>query len=135
MYFDYKLPFEYDKWILALNSLQKKASEMSENSETEDKIKIQALSISKKCIINNYYVVYSIRSYDRKEEFKLNVRYHVRGFASAQKKHKNKKFLKCKQSFPKELLKEIKLTTNHEEVQYQVINYSYKSYYSDCSNN
>ena len=52
MYFDYKLPFEYDKWILALNSLQKKASEMSENSETEDKIKIQALSISKKCIIN-----------------------------------------------------------------------------------
>jgi hypothetical protein len=52
MYFDYKLPFEYDKWILALNSLQKKASEMSENSETEDKTKIQALSISKKCIIN-----------------------------------------------------------------------------------
>ena len=52
MYFDYKLPFEYDKWILALNSLQKKASEMSENSETEYKTKIQALSISKKCIIN-----------------------------------------------------------------------------------
>jgi hypothetical protein len=52
MYFDYTLPFEYDKWILALNSLQKKASEMSENSETEDKTKIQALSISKKCIIN-----------------------------------------------------------------------------------
>jgi hypothetical protein len=52
MYFDYKLPFEYDKWILALNSLQRKASEMSENSETEDKTKIQALSISKKCIIN-----------------------------------------------------------------------------------
>jgi hypothetical protein len=52
MYFDYKLPFEYDKWILALISLQKKASEMSENSETEDKTKIQALSISKKCIIN-----------------------------------------------------------------------------------
>ena len=52
MYFDYKLPFEYDNWTLALNSLQKKASEMSENSETEDKTKIQALSISKKCIIN-----------------------------------------------------------------------------------
>ena len=38
---------------LALNSQQKKASEISENSETEDKTKIQPLSIVKKCIINN----------------------------------------------------------------------------------
>ena len=59
----------------------------------------------------------------------------MRGFASAQKKHRNKKFLKSKQSFPKELLKEIKLTTNHEEVQYQLLNYSYKSYCSAHSNN
>ena len=52
MYFDHKLPFEYDKCLLALNSLQKKASEISKNSETEDKTKVQALSIAKKCIIN-----------------------------------------------------------------------------------
>jgi hypothetical protein len=52
MYFDHKLPFEYDKSLLALNSLQKKASEISKNSETEDKTKVQALSIAKKCIIN-----------------------------------------------------------------------------------
>ena len=51
MYFDHKLSFGYDKCLLALSSLQKKASEI-ENSETEDKTKIQALSISKKCIIN-----------------------------------------------------------------------------------
>jgi hypothetical protein len=51
MYFDHKLPFEYDKCLLALSSLQKKASEI-ENSETEDKTKVQALYISKKCIIN-----------------------------------------------------------------------------------
>ena len=30
--------------------------------------------------------------------------------------------MKCKQSLPKELLKEIKLTTNHEQLQYQVLN-------------
>ena len=53
MYFDHKLSFESDECHLALNSQQKKASEMSENSETEDKTKIQPLSIAKKCIINN----------------------------------------------------------------------------------
>jgi hypothetical protein len=52
MYFDHKLPFVYDECLLALSSLQKKASEMSENSETEDQTKDQVLSISKKCIIN-----------------------------------------------------------------------------------
>ena len=53
MYFDHKLSFEYDECFLALNSQQKKASEISENSETEDKTKIYPLSIAKKCIIKN----------------------------------------------------------------------------------
>jgi hypothetical protein len=54
MYFDHKLPSECNNCLLALNSLQKKALEISENSETEDKkTKVQALSIAKKCIINN----------------------------------------------------------------------------------
>ena len=52
MYFDHKLSFESDECLLALNSQQKKASEISENSETEDKTKIYPLSITKKCIIN-----------------------------------------------------------------------------------
>jgi hypothetical protein len=53
MNFDYILPFEYDKWMLALNSPQKKALEMSENSKNRRQNKdSSSLSISKKCIIN-----------------------------------------------------------------------------------
>jgi len=50
-YIDHKLPFEYDKCLVALNSLQKKAWEISENTEG-DKEKIQALSLAKECVIN-----------------------------------------------------------------------------------
>ena len=51
-YVDHKLPFEYDKCLIALNSLQKKAWEISENPETEDRTKVQALSLVKECVIN-----------------------------------------------------------------------------------
>ena len=49
---DKKLPFEYDKCIVALNSLQRKAWEISENPQTEEKIKVQALSLARDCVIN-----------------------------------------------------------------------------------
>jgi predicted transcriptional regulator len=51
-YIDHELPFEYDKCLIALNSLQKKAWEISENPETEERTKVQALSLAKECVIN-----------------------------------------------------------------------------------
>jgi predicted transcriptional regulator len=50
-YIDKKLPFEYDKCLVALNSLQKKAWEISEKS-IEEKTQVQALSLAKDCVIN-----------------------------------------------------------------------------------
>jgi predicted transcriptional regulator len=50
-YIDKKLPFEYDKCMAALNSLQKRAWEISEKS-IEEKTQVQALSLAKDCIIN-----------------------------------------------------------------------------------
>ena len=50
-YIDHELPFEYDKCLAALNSLQKKAWEISEGSN-EEKTKVQALSLAKECVIN-----------------------------------------------------------------------------------
>ena len=50
-YIDYKLPFEYDKCLVALNSLQKKAWEISKKSY-EEKTQVQALSLAKDCVIN-----------------------------------------------------------------------------------
>jgi predicted transcriptional regulator len=51
-YIDHELPlFEYDKCLAALNSLQKKAWEISENTKG-DKEKTQALSLAKECVIN-----------------------------------------------------------------------------------
>ena len=38
--------------MVALNSLQKKAWEISENPQTEEKTKVQALSLAKDCVIN-----------------------------------------------------------------------------------
>jgi predicted transcriptional regulator len=49
-YIDRKLPFEYDKCLVALNSLQKKAWEISEKS-IEQKTQVQALSLAKECVI------------------------------------------------------------------------------------
>jgi G3E family GTPase len=46
-----KLPFEYDKCIVALNSLQRKAWEISERSD-EERTQVQALSLAKECLIN-----------------------------------------------------------------------------------
>jgi predicted transcriptional regulator len=51
-YINHKLPFEYDKCLAALNSLQKKAWEMSENPDVEERTKVQALSLAKECVIN-----------------------------------------------------------------------------------
>ena len=51
-YIDHELPFEYDKCLAALNSLQKKAWEISDNEETDEKTKVQALSLAKECVIN-----------------------------------------------------------------------------------
>jgi predicted transcriptional regulator len=51
-YIDKELPFEYDKCLAALHSLQKKAWEISQNSETEERTKVQALSLAKECVIN-----------------------------------------------------------------------------------
>jgi hypothetical protein len=47
-----KLPFEYDKCMVALNSLQRKTWEISENPQTEEKTRVQALSLVKDCVIN-----------------------------------------------------------------------------------
>jgi hypothetical protein len=38
--------------LLQANSLQKKAWEISQNPETEEKTKVQALSLAKECMIN-----------------------------------------------------------------------------------
>ena len=51
-YIDCELPFEYDKCLVALNSLQRKAWEISENPEAEHRTKVQALSLAKQCVIN-----------------------------------------------------------------------------------
>ena len=51
-YIDHELPFEYDKCLVALNSLQKKAWETSENPDVEERTKVQALSLAKECVIN-----------------------------------------------------------------------------------
>jgi predicted transcriptional regulator len=51
-YIDHKLPFEYYKRVVALNSLQKKAWEISERSNVEEKTQVQALSLAKECVIN-----------------------------------------------------------------------------------
>ena len=51
-YIDYELPFEYDKCLVALNSLQKKAWEISESADIEERTKVQALSLAKECVIN-----------------------------------------------------------------------------------
>ena len=51
-YIDHELPFEYDKCLAALNSLQKKAWEISENPDVEERTKVQALSLAKECVIN-----------------------------------------------------------------------------------
>jgi hypothetical protein len=51
-YIDQELPFEYDKCLAALNSLQKKAWEISEKSGVEDRTQVQALSLAKECVIN-----------------------------------------------------------------------------------
>jgi predicted transcriptional regulator len=51
-YIDVELPFEYDKCLAALNSLQKKAWEVSENPDVEERTKVQALSLAKECVIN-----------------------------------------------------------------------------------
>lgn len=48
---DKKLPFEYDKCMVALNSLQRRAWEISERSE-EERTQVQALSLAKDCVIN-----------------------------------------------------------------------------------
>ena len=50
---DKKLPFEYDKCMTALNSLQRKAWEISEDPQTEEKTKVQALSLAKECVLIN----------------------------------------------------------------------------------
>jgi hypothetical protein len=49
---DKKLPFEYDKCMVALNSLQKKAWERSEKSNVEERTQIQALCLARDCVIN-----------------------------------------------------------------------------------
>jgi len=52
-YIDHELPlFEYDKCLAALNSVQKKAWEISEKPDTEERTKVQALSLAKECVIN-----------------------------------------------------------------------------------
>ena len=38
--------------MAALNSLQRKAWEISENPQTEEKTKVQALSLARDCVIN-----------------------------------------------------------------------------------
>jgi hypothetical protein len=51
-YINQKLPFEYDKCLVALNSLQSKAWDISENPDVEERTKVQALSLAKECIIS-----------------------------------------------------------------------------------
>ena len=51
-YIDDKLPFEFEKCLTALNSVHKKAWNIADKSTVDERIKIQALSLAKECIVN-----------------------------------------------------------------------------------
>ena len=50
--------------MTALNSLQRKAWEISENPQTEKKTKVQALSIARDCVINKMDLFFKGQAFD-----------------------------------------------------------------------
>jgi predicted transcriptional regulator len=119
-YIDHELPFEYDKCLAALNSLQKKAWEISDNEETDEKTKVQALSLAKECVINklelltNATVVNDATNFITEKKQQLSKKLNsVSSRDDNKKSNKELKSKKFEEKLEKETAESIITTINH----------------------
>jgi NADH/NAD ratio-sensing transcriptional regulator Rex len=63
-YMDDKLPFEFEKCLIGLNSVYKRAWNIVESSTVDERTQIQALSLAKECITNKIDLLTNARVVD-----------------------------------------------------------------------